>query len=102
MWGACPGLAVAFGPITGRALLEQHWSGSTSLVKVPIALLTVVLARRLAPDSRDAAAPRLAGAEVATESVGAALTVAESPDRPVPPPATLPQPGSSTAYGPAA
>ena len=59
IWGASGGLAVAFGPITGGALLEQYWWGSTFLVKVPVALVAIVLVTRLVPESRAPAAPRL-------------------------------------------
>jgi EmrB/QacA subfamily drug resistance transporter len=59
LWGASTGLAVAFGPITGGALLEQFWWGSTFLVKLPIALLAIALVLLLVPESRDPQAPRI-------------------------------------------
>ena len=59
LWGASTGLAVAFGPITGGALLEGFWWGSTFLVKLPIALVAIGLVLTLIPESSDPAAPRL-------------------------------------------
>jgi MFS family permease len=50
---------VAFGPITGGALLEQFWWGSTFLVKLPIALVAIALVLLLVPESRDPEAPRI-------------------------------------------
>ena len=58
LWGASTGLAVAFGPITGGALLEQFWWGSTFLAKLPIALVAIALVVLLVPESRDPEAPR--------------------------------------------
>ena len=57
LWGASTGLAVAFGPITGGALLEQFWWGSTFLVKLPIALVAMGLVLLLVPETRDPQAP---------------------------------------------
>src|SRR6516164_4716357 len=36
IWGATSGIAVAFGPIVGGALLEHFWYGSIFLVNLPI------------------------------------------------------------------
>ncbi|HVA08454.1 MAG TPA: MFS transporter [Acidimicrobiales bacterium] len=56
IWGATSGIAVAFGPITGGALLQHFWYGSIFLVNVPIVIVTVVagqiLIPRLAPVAR--------------------------------------------------
>jgi EmrB/QacA subfamily drug resistance transporter len=49
IWGATSGIAVAFGPITGGALLEHFWYGSIFLVNVPIVLITLVAGQRLIP-----------------------------------------------------
>lgn len=59
LWGASTGLAVAFGPITGGALLEAYWWGSTFLVKLPIALVAIALVLLLVSESRDPEAPRI-------------------------------------------
>jgi EmrB/QacA subfamily drug resistance transporter len=54
IWGATSGIAVAFGPITGGALLEHFWYGSIFLINVPIVVVTligtVVLIPKLTPE----------------------------------------------------
>ena len=42
IWGATSGIAVAFGPVVGGALLEHFWYGSIFLVNVPIVVVTLV------------------------------------------------------------
>ena len=82
LWGASTGLAVAFGPITGGALLEGFWWGSTFLVKLPIALLAIGLVLALVPESRDPAAPRLdvPGLVLSALALGALVTtIIEAP-----------------------
>jgi EmrB/QacA subfamily drug resistance transporter len=49
IWGATSGAAVAFGPITGGALLEHYWYGSIFLINVPIVLITLVGGHFLIP-----------------------------------------------------
>ncbi len=49
VWGATSGVAVAFGPITGGALLEHFWYGSIFLVNVPIVLVTLIGGHFLVP-----------------------------------------------------
>jgi EmrB/QacA subfamily drug resistance transporter len=49
IWGATSGIAVAFGPITGGALLEHFWYGSIFLVNVPIVIVTLVAGGLLIP-----------------------------------------------------
>ncbi len=49
IWGATSGIAVAFGPITGGALLEHFWYGSIFLVNVPIVIVTLVAGGFLIP-----------------------------------------------------
>ena len=49
IWGATAGVAVAFGPITGGALVEHFWYGSIFLVNVPIVLVTLVAGQFLIP-----------------------------------------------------
>jgi len=49
IWGATSGIAVAFGPIVGGALLEHFWYGSIFLVNVPIVLVTVIAGQILIP-----------------------------------------------------
>jgi EmrB/QacA subfamily drug resistance transporter len=49
IWGATSGIAVAFGPVTGGALLEHFWFGSIFLVNVPLVLITLVAGQLLIP-----------------------------------------------------
>ena len=49
IWGATSGIAVAFGPITGGALLEHYWYGSIFLVNVPIVIITLIGGQILIP-----------------------------------------------------
>ena len=49
IWGATSGIAVAFGPITGGALLEHFWYGSIFLVNVPIVVVTLLGSHLLIP-----------------------------------------------------
>ena len=49
IWGATSGIAVAFGPIVGGALLEHFWYGSIFLVNVPIVVVTLVAGGLLIP-----------------------------------------------------
>ncbi len=82
LWGASTGLAVAFGPITGGALLEQYWWGSTFLVKLPIAAVAIALVVALVPESSDPAAPRidLPGLVLSALGLGALVfTIIEAP-----------------------
>lgn len=72
IWGASTGLAVALGPITGGALLESFWWGSTFWVKVPVAVLAVVLVVAVVPESRRGARGRFDTAGLVLSS--AALT----------------------------
>jgi predicted MFS family arabinose efflux permease len=82
LWGASTGLAVAFGPITGGALLEQFWWGSTFLVKLPIALVAIVLVLALVPESKDPAAPRVDVRGIVLSALGLGMlvyTIIEAP-----------------------
>jgi len=49
VWGATSGLAVAFGPITGGALLQHFWYGSVFLINVPLVILTLIGGQILIP-----------------------------------------------------
>ncbi len=49
IWGATSGVAVAFGPITGGALIEHFWYGSIFLVNVPIVIVTLIGGQLLIP-----------------------------------------------------
>jgi DHA2 family multidrug resistance protein-like MFS transporter len=49
IWGATSGIAVAFGPVVGGALLEHFWYGSIFLVNVPIVVVTFIAGQALIP-----------------------------------------------------
>jgi EmrB/QacA subfamily drug resistance transporter len=49
IWGATSGIAVAFGPIVGGALLQHYWYGSIFLVNVPIVIITLIGGHFLVP-----------------------------------------------------
>ncbi len=49
IWGATSGIAVAFGPIVGGALLEHFWYGSIFLVNIPIVVITLIGGAALDP-----------------------------------------------------
>jgi EmrB/QacA subfamily drug resistance transporter len=49
IWGATSGIAVAFGPVVGGALLEHFWYGSIFLVNVPIVMVTFIAGQALIP-----------------------------------------------------
>jgi EmrB/QacA subfamily drug resistance transporter len=54
-WGATSGVAVAFGPIVGGALITHYWFGSIFLVNIPIVVVAFVAVALVVPESR---APR--------------------------------------------
>ena len=92
IWGATSGIAVAFGPIVGGALLEHFWYGSIFLVNVPIVIITLIAGQMLIPRL-----PRLAahpfdvrGVFVSTAGVTAlVLAIIEGPQWGWAAPATL-------------
>jgi EmrB/QacA subfamily drug resistance transporter len=49
IWGATSGIAVAFGPIVGGALLQHFWYGSIFLVNLPIVAVTLLAGQLLIP-----------------------------------------------------
>ena len=75
VWGATSGIAVAFGPIVGGALLEHFWFGSIFLVNVPIVLVTLVSGHFLIPRLERAAARRFDTRGVLVSTVGLTLLV---------------------------
>src|ERR1700684_2505200 len=92
IWGATSGIAVAFGPIVGGALLEHFWYGSIFLVNVPIVIITLIAGQMLIPRL-----PRLAahpfdvrGVVISTAGVTAlVLAIIEGPQWGWAAPATL-------------
>jgi len=75
IWGATSGIAVAFGPIVGGALLEHFWFGSIFLVNVPIVLVTLVSGHFLIPKLDRVAARRFDTRGVLLSTVGLTLLV---------------------------
>jgi EmrB/QacA subfamily drug resistance transporter len=53
IWSGTTGLGVALGPILGGFLLAHFWWGSVFLVNVPVALVGLVAAVWLVPNSRN-------------------------------------------------
>lgn len=84
LWGASTGLAVAVGPISGGALLEHYWWGSTFLVKLPLALVVLLLALLWVPESKDPAAPRVDLPGLVLSAIALAslvFTIIEAPEQ---------------------
>ena len=82
IWGATSGIAVAFGPIVGGALLEHFWYGSIFLVNVPIVIITLIAGQILIPRLPRLAAHRfdVRGVVVSTVGVSAlVLAIIEGP-----------------------
>jgi EmrB/QacA subfamily drug resistance transporter len=82
VWGATSGIAVAFGPIVGGALLEHFWYGSIFLVNVPIVLVTVLLGQVLIPTLPRVAARRFDMRGVVISTIGVTslvLAIIEGP-----------------------
>ncbi len=52
IWGATSGLAVAFGPLTGGALIEHFWWGSVFLVNLPLVAITLIAGQIVIPESK--------------------------------------------------
>jgi len=53
IWSGTTGLGIAIGPIVGGWLLAHFWWGSVFLVNVPVALLGLIAALWLVPESSD-------------------------------------------------
>ena len=82
LWSAVSGMAVAFGPIVGGALLQHYWWGSVFLVNIPIVAIALVAGKILIPKSRDENPHRidLPGFFLSVIAVGMLVfTVIESP-----------------------
>jgi EmrB/QacA subfamily drug resistance transporter len=58
IWSGTTGLGVALGPILGGVLLAHFWWGSVFLVNVPVAVLGLIAAIWLVPNSRNPATTR--------------------------------------------
>jgi len=53
VWSSFSALGIIVGPPIGGLLVERFWWGSVFLINVPLALVLLVLAWRLVPESRD-------------------------------------------------
>ena len=82
IWGATSGIAVAFGPVVGGALLEHFWYGSIFLVNVPIVVVTLVAGQALIPRLPKVAAHRFDFRGVVISTLGVTslvLAIIEGP-----------------------
>jgi MFS transporter, DHA2 family, multidrug resistance protein len=68
IWSLIAGIGVASGPVIGGILLENFWWGSAFLVNVPFAVVGIIGAVVLLPESRRPGAPPL-------DVLGAVLSV---------------------------
>ena len=75
IWGATSGIAVAFGPITGGALLEHFWYGSIFLVNVPIVVVTLIGGHFLIPKLEHSVVRRFDTRGVIVSTLGVTLLV---------------------------
>ena len=75
IWGAATGLAVALGPVVGGALIEHFWWGSILVFNGAVALVALVLAVLLVPESRDPEVPPLDIRGLVLSTAGFALLV---------------------------
>ncbi len=81
-WAGTSGAGLALGPIVGGLLLAHFWWGSVFLINVPVALLGLLFAIPLVPDSKDPQATRLdaAGALLSITGLGLLLwAIIEAP-----------------------
>jgi EmrB/QacA subfamily drug resistance transporter len=53
IWSGVVGLGVVLGPLAGGFLLDHFWWGAVFIVNVPIAVLAIIAAQGLIPESRD-------------------------------------------------
>ena len=75
IWGATSGIAVAFGPITGGALLEHFWYGSIFMINIPIVLVTLIGGQILIPRLAPQAKVRFDGKGLVISTTGVTLLV---------------------------
>ncbi len=68
IWSGTTGLGVAVGPVAGGWLLAHFWWGSVFLVNVPIALIGLLAAIWLVPNSKNVNAKR-------SDPIGAGLSI---------------------------
>lgn len=83
LWGAATGVGVALGPVGGGLLLEDFSWHSVFWALVPISLLTMGLAIRFVPESRDPSVPPIdrIGFVVSVAALGLlTYTIIEAPE----------------------
>ena len=75
IWSGTMGIGVAIGPVAGGWLLAHYWWGSVFLVNVPIALVGMLAAAMLVPNSKSSHsdAPDVLGGLLSTSGMGAML-----------------------------
>ena len=84
IWGAVTGLGVAVGPVTGGFLLAHYSWPSVFIALVPVAVVAMVAAFVLVPESRDPDQARLdpPGLIVSSAAIGLLVyTIIEAPRR---------------------
>lgn len=84
VWGAVTGLGVAIGPVTGGLLLAHFGWPSVFVALVPVAVLALVAAWAVVPESSDPAGARLdlPGLVLSSAAVGTLVyTIIEAPER---------------------
>jgi len=84
IWSGTSGLGIAIGPVAGGWLLAHFWWGSVFLVNVPIAILGLLLAAWLVPNSKNPASkpPDPVGAGLSVVGMGMLLWgIIEAPNR---------------------
>lgn len=70
IWAAANFLSLPIGPILGGWLLTNFWWGWVFLMNVPVALLGLVIALALVPESRAPVRPRLEPIGIITSTAG--------------------------------
>lgn len=82
-WSAFGAMGAALGPVVGGALVQINWRW-VFLINIPIAVIALVMAVRVVPESRDervSGMPDLLGAALLAASAGlVALALVKAPD----------------------
>jgi EmrB/QacA subfamily drug resistance transporter len=84
VWSGTAGIGVAIGPIFGGFLLVHYWWGAVFLINVPIALVGLIAAAVLVPNSKNPEATRAdpVGAVLSMLGLGMLLwAIIEAPNR---------------------
>ena len=84
VWGACVGMGVALGPVTGGLLLEYFSWHSVFWALVPVGLVAIAMALAFVPESRESSVPPLdfVGLLISIAALGTLTwTIIEAPER---------------------